>query len=57
MGFFKRDSIETTVSSTPVTTTRSETEVRQNTRDGITFWSETPRENPTASDATTTVEK
>jgi hypothetical protein len=56
MGFFSNKT-ESTGSTTPVATTRPETEIRENSRDGITFWSESTSSTPTASDAKTKVDK
>lgn len=57
MGIFKRGGTESSSSSTPVSTTRPQTEIRENSRDGITFWSESTTSTPTDSDATTKAEK
>lgn len=55
MGFFKKGSVESTTSDTPITTTRPADEMRENSRDGITFWSASTSDTPTAPDATTTI--
>jgi hypothetical protein len=55
MGFFSSKG-ESTGSTTPAATTRPETEIRQNSQDGIMFWSESTTTTPTASNAETTVE-
>lgn len=53
MGWLKPSS--STTSSTPVTTNKPVDEIRENSRDGITFWSASTSDTPKAPDATTTV--